>query len=114
MFKISIHDRKYEKYEISSFLKEDIIPDIDPIINKLFHDDIFALNECKEPHILKSSVRETPFFAGVLVLSGNKTYGRKNSSKKNINFPKIWQSPFGPKQAKNSPKWAKCGCLVGV
>ena len=84
MFKINIFDRKYEKYEITSFLKEEkvISISIDPIANKLFHNDHFTLspNTNNQIQIIKSPVRETAFFAGILVLTGNKTYGRKNAS----------------------------------
>ena len=82
---------------------------MDPIANKLFHHDIFTLHLCTfktptksavmsgkgnsyhalemcegvinqdEPFIIKSPMREKLFFAGILILTGNKTYGRKNS-----------------------------------
>ena len=85
-FTIKIFDRKYEKYEIISLDNcEKRTETMDPIANKLFHNDVFTfgnqdpqIQNKKEPTIIKSPIREKPFFAGILVLNGNKTYGRKN------------------------------------
>jgi exoribonuclease R len=85
-FTIQIFDRKYEKYEIISLdTSQSKVEIIDPIVHKLFHKDVFTFEDRdqenrKEPMIIKSTIREKPFFAGILVLTGNKTYGRKNTS----------------------------------
>ena len=112
MYQINVFDRKYENYQITSFLNEEKLlnlctiksstngrftsdkgncyhalemcegVNINPITHKLFHNDIFNLDESKKPVIISSPMREKSYFAGILVLNGNKSYGRKNNSNK--------------------------------
>ena len=51
------------------------VKDRDPLLNKLFHDDVVTTNETNEIHVISSTVRDNPFPA-VLVLNGGKTFGR--------------------------------------
>lgn len=53
-----------------------------PLKDKLFHDDTFVFNEDRNPLVVSSPVRVQPTIAGVLVLEGNKTYGRDKKTKK--------------------------------
>ena len=80
MYKLIVKDRKYTEWEVVSFLNDqNILPVIfNPIESKLFHEDVFSFQE-NTLNCLKSPVREKPFFTGVLVLTGNKTYGRRKN-----------------------------------
>jgi exoribonuclease R len=77
-FKIHVNERSYiswEVYETNKFNKVDM--NIDPLENKLFTNDVFKIDENKKITILHSSVRSGPAIPGVLILDGNKTYGRE-------------------------------------
>jgi len=50
---------------------------VDPIKNKLFTNDIFNVDEDGTVNVVHSSIRFTPDLPGVLVLTGDKTYGRQ-------------------------------------
>ena len=76
--KIHINDRNYSSWEIldsNNFNKIDI--NIDPIESKLFTNDVFTIDSKNKIDILHSSIRSTPSIPGVLILDGNKTYGRE-------------------------------------
>jgi exoribonuclease R len=76
--KIHINDRNYSSWEIldsNNFNKIDI--NIDPIESKLFTNDVFTIDSKNKIDILHSSIRSTPSIPGVLILDGNKTYGRQ-------------------------------------
>jgi hypothetical protein len=78
IFKIYVNDRNYSTWSIidsSNFEKKDII--IDPVENKLFLNDIFTFEDNKLK-ILHSTVRSATSIPAVLILVGNKTYGRVN------------------------------------
>lgn len=77
-YKILVNDRHYTNWNLFDALylneiKEKI--NINPVSNKLFSSDIFEINEDKV-NILHSSVRCMPSIPGILVLKGNKTYGK--------------------------------------
>jgi hypothetical protein len=79
MYKFNVKDRNYTTWEIIPFSKEEnkfSHSDIDKY--KFFNEDLFSLDPSFQ--LLKSPIRERPFIAGVLVLQGNKTYGRKTHS----------------------------------
>ena len=81
-YKIYVNDRSYTSWEIfdtSNFNK--ISLDIDPIESKLFSNDAFTFDYNKNVNLLHSSIRSGPPIPGVLVLYGNKTYGRQNNKK---------------------------------
>jgi exoribonuclease R len=59
--------------------KETELKEINPAEQKLFTNDIFAVNP--EFKILHSSVRSSKNIPGVLILKGNKTYGRGENGK---------------------------------
>lgn len=85
-FKININDRNYSSWEIfdmDNFITIDM--DINPLENKLFTNDAFKVDEYGRINIIHSSIRCGPPMPGVLILDGNKTYGRdknSNSTKK--------------------------------
>ena len=98
MYKFLVKDRNYTNWEMVPFFekhekeekhnkeeKEKIIPNG----CKLFHEDIIRWNkiENNEPTnemiVLQSKVREKSFLSGILILKGNKTYGRRKNQTTN-------------------------------
>ena len=83
-YKIYINDRNYSSWEVfdtNNFNKINV--DIDPIKSKLFSNDVFTLDEQLNVNILHSSIRLGTSMPGVLILTGNKTYGRQNKQTPN-------------------------------
>jgi exoribonuclease R len=78
-FKILINNRSYTEWDIIDnlqFKKTDL--DIgNPLNHKLLSNDVFSF-ENKKVTILHSSIRQSSDLPGVLMLNGNKTYGRYN------------------------------------
>jgi len=86
-FKIHVNDRSYQSWEVfdtDNFNK--IVVDINPIENKLFTNDIFSIDKNNKITILHSSIRTSPSIPCVLILNGNKTYGRDNKYTKLTNL----------------------------
>ena len=80
-YKIIVADRNYTKWTIENGLKADIV--LDPCVLKLFSNDIFDINkETNEINIIHSSVRSANNIPAVLILDGNKTYGRHPNNNK--------------------------------
>ena len=88
-YKIYINDRNYTHWEVfDNFNFNKIEMDINPLEQKLFSNDVFNIDKNKNIHLLHSSIRSGSAIPGVLILSGNKTYGRHFLNKhfdKNIN-----------------------------
>jgi exoribonuclease R len=78
IYKIIVEDRNYTSWTIyeSTHLKS-VELDLNPIEHKLFSNDFFTFNKNKV-EIVHSSVKSGSFIPGVLIIHGNKTYGRKN------------------------------------
>jgi len=79
-YKLHVDDRNYgswEVFETTSFQKVQI--DINPIENKLFCNDVFKLDN-NNIILLHSSIRSGSSIPGVLILDGNKTYGRERKA----------------------------------
>jgi len=77
-YKIVLENRNYNSwniYDSNNFEKKDL--QIHPLESKLFSNDVFVIEKNKV-NIIHSSIRTGPAIAGVLIISGNKTYGRKN------------------------------------
>ena len=77
MYKIHINDRNYTSWEIydnNNLSKVSL--NINPIENKLLSNDVFKFDNNKVS-IIHSSVRTGTAIPGVLILDGNKTYGRE-------------------------------------
>jgi len=77
-FKIHINDRNYSSWQVfetKQFQKIDM--DLNPIENKLFTNDVFVMDEKGKAILIHSSIRCGPAIPGVLILDGNKTYGRE-------------------------------------
>jgi hypothetical protein len=80
-YKIYVNDRNYsawEVFETNTFQKVDI--DINPNTCKLFTNDVFSY-EKDAVTIVHSSVRSCSNMPAVLIISGNKTYGRAKNGK---------------------------------
>jgi len=77
-YKIYVNDRSYTSWEVfdtNNFNKVNV--DINPIESKLFSNDVFTVNNDNTFNILHSSIRCGPPMPAVLILAGNKTYGRQ-------------------------------------
>ncbi len=97
VFKILVNNRDYTSYEFldaNTFEKVeldivqphtiDIIqPTIVPFNSKLFTDDVFTIDENIQVNIIYSSIRSGPAIPAVLILHGDKTYGRENKKQSN-------------------------------
>ena len=71
----------YDNHTFQQIIDEEILNKISPYEEKLLNDDVFIFNELCEIQIIHSTSRLTQNIPGVLVLDGNKTYGRHNKSK---------------------------------
>lgn len=83
IYKFMVEDRNYHSWTVNDSLnfKQIDVPLLDPVQAKLFSNDYFKFihHEGKdEIEIIHSSIRSESFIPGVLVIHGNKTYGRKN------------------------------------
>ena len=81
--KLSVEDGQYKEYQymdIKTMKPVENQPEIHPVYNKLFNQDIIEIDkDTKNPltmKILHSSVRSMKNIPGVLVLDNNKTYGK--------------------------------------
>jgi hypothetical protein len=98
IYKIYVNDRSYTSWEIfdtANFNK--ITLDIQPIESKLFSNDAFTFDYNKNVTLLHSSIRSGPPMPGVLVLAGNKTYGRQNKIKEGQTYTKKRSDMVGGK-----------------
>lgn len=92
-YKLYVNDRNYTSWEVfdaDKFNKVSLI-DINPIECKLFSNDIFTFDQhnSSKTTLLHSSVRCGAPMPGVLVIVGNKTYGRQASHKNNGKSAKL-------------------------
>ena len=78
-YKLYVNDRTYTSWDVFDTINFNKIPlDINPIESKLFSNDVFTIDENNKINLLHSSIRLGPAMPGVLVLAGNKTYGRQH------------------------------------
>jgi hypothetical protein len=81
IYKIHVNNRDYSSWEIydaNKFAKIDNLS-IDPITSKLLSNDVFTIDKNNIVTIIHSTIRSGPPVPCVLILAGNKTYGRQNS-----------------------------------
>jgi exoribonuclease R len=71
----------YDNHTFEEMTDENIINKISPFEQKLLNDDVFIFNEVGEIQIIHSTSRLTKNIPAILILDGNKTYGRHNKSK---------------------------------
>jgi exoribonuclease R len=78
-YKIYVNDRSYSSWDLFDTINFNKIQlDINPIELKLFSNDVFSIDDNSKVTLLHSSIRSGPAIPGVLVLAGNKTYGRQH------------------------------------
>ena len=78
VFKIYVNDRNYSSWNIFETANfQPVNVEINPIENKLFSNDVFSIDNAKNVKLIHSSVRSGTSMPGVLVINGNKTYGRQ-------------------------------------
>ena len=85
LYKIIVSDRNYKQSFVTEVNDQNapINIDIVPETHKLFSNDIFEYNaESGNVNIIHSSIRNVDNIAAVLVLTGNKTYGRHPNNNK--------------------------------
>ena len=91
VYQVKINDRNYSTWEIyninstnstnsKKFEKDDLEMN-NPIDYKLFSDDSFYIDENKNVKIFQSPIRSSEYIAGVLIIHGNKTYGRNSKGR---------------------------------
>jgi len=80
-YQINVFDRLYKHLEFVNEQNEKCSLDIPAFENKLFHSDIFTIDINNNVSIVKSLVRLQREYTGVLILEGNKTYGREKNKK---------------------------------
>jgi len=85
MYKININDRNYSSWTIFNANTLDVVdilePEFNPCENHLFTSDIFNIDDKSNITIVHSSVRNNDNIPAVLILTNNKTYGRRNGAK---------------------------------
>jgi len=88
-YKIHVNDRSYTSWEVfdtNNFNK--ITLDINPLESKLLSNDVFTVNKDNTVNLIHSSIRSGPAMPAVLILAGNKTYGRQNKMKEGQTYNK--------------------------
>ena len=83
ILKIHINDRNYTSWDVFDTNKFDKINiNINPLESKLFSNDVFTIDKDNNITLLHSSIRSVSSIPGVLILDGNKTYGREKKQYK--------------------------------
>ena len=78
-YKLYVNDRTYTSWDVFDTINfNKITLNINPIDCKLFSNDVFTVDKNNKISLLHSSIRSGPSIPGVLVLAGNKTYGRQH------------------------------------
>jgi exoribonuclease R len=82
-YKIYINDRDYSSWQVfdaNKFEKIEKIEELEmnPIESKLLSNDVFTIDKNNKVTILHSTIRTGPPLPCVLILAGNKTYGRQD------------------------------------
>lgn len=91
-YKLYLHNRNYGAWDIydANTLALVQLPNFNPADYKMFSNDVFTYdNEKKHLTIIHSSVCNVDNIPGVLILSDNKTYGRKTNNNNNNNNNKL-------------------------
>jgi exoribonuclease R len=95
-YKLYVNDRSYNSWEVfetSNFNKVNI--DLNPVESRLFSNDVFEFNKDKTVKLLHSSIRSGPAIPGVLIIAGNKTYGRQHKLNESNTYKKKSDSHGG-------------------
>uniref|UniRef100_A0A6C0IR91 RNB domain-containing protein n=1 Tax=viral metagenome TaxID=1070528 RepID=A0A6C0IR91_9ZZZZ len=89
-YKLYLNNRNYGSWDIydATTLSPVQLPDFNPASYKMFSNDVFSYESGKVT-IIHSSVCNVDNIPGVLILSDNKTYGRKNGTSNNNSNNKL-------------------------
>lgn len=80
-FKIYVNDRNYTSWSVFDTIHfQNTTLNINPVEQKLFSNDVFRFDSSGNVTIIHSSTRCGSPMPGVLILEGNKTYGRQKGS----------------------------------
>jgi exoribonuclease R len=82
-YTLNVKDRSYNSWQITDVNNNNVALDIHPFEAKLFANDVFIVEKLNKVTLMKSPIRSGPPISGVLILAGNKTYGRQNNVKGN-------------------------------
>ena len=80
MYSINVEDRDYSEWIIEPPLYGSSY--INPVNSKLFHGDLFDLDENQKCTIVQSPLRENQNIPGILILEKNRSYGRTENKKR--------------------------------
>ncbi len=89
-YQIFIKDRSYSDWDFKDINNENLVniedndklKSVDPVGSKLFSRDVICFNKENELILSKSIIRNSTTIAGILVLEGNKTYGRTENKRR--------------------------------
>lgn len=82
ILRISVEDRLYRNYQVSIAKNSEPVDfDYDPVKGKLFNQDIFKINLYDNIEIVHSSLRSMPSIPAILVVEGNRIYGKSNNNR---------------------------------
>ena len=89
-FQIYINNRDYSSWEFKNVHNEDVVDttihpfleEVNPLKSKLFSRDILSFDENNKMKVEHSILKSIDVIAGVLVLDGNKTFGRTDNNKR--------------------------------
>jgi hypothetical protein len=97
-YKLYVNDRSYTSWEVFDTVNfNKIALDINPSESKLFSNDVFTIDKDNKVSLLHSSIRCGPAMPAVLILAGNKTYGRQNKLKEGQTYTKKHSDMAGGK-----------------
>ena len=83
--KLLVNDAMYSQWTYMNTESKEEIPNTElpsPLVNKWFHNDIIDFSTKEKPQVVKSSIRTALYIPGVLILDGNRTYGRTKNGKR--------------------------------
>ena len=89
-FQIYINNKEYSSWEFKNVHNEDVIDtdeysflkNVHPLKSKLFSRDILCFDEDNVMTVERSILKSVDIIAGVLLLDGNKTYGRTDNNRR--------------------------------
>lgn len=89
LFQVYINNREYTSWEFKNIHNQDIIDSeefpilktVNPLYSKLFSRDIISFDENNVLIVENSVLKNMNYIAGVLILEGNKTYGRTKNNR---------------------------------
>ena len=85
--KVLIHDHAYSKWSYTYTDSKQDLSDQEydlpsPLVHRWFNQDVIDFTELTAPHMIHSPVRNASYLPGVLILEGNRTYGRTKNRKR--------------------------------